>query len=201
LDVAGVTGTNGKTTTTHLLRAVLEADGRRAGVIGTLSGARTTPPAPELQRHLAELAEAGFDAVAMEVSSHALVQHRVDAVRFAVAVFTNLSQDHLDYHRTMEEYFAAKATLFDPDRAAVAVVNADDAWGRRLLESPRLPTRSFSSAEATDLRLDRTGSSFRWEGVPVRLHLAGRANVANALAAAAAARELGVGAAAVAVGL
>ncbi len=211
--VVGVTGTNGKTTTTHLLRAVLEADGRPAAVIGTLSqdapagagraGAApgTTPAAPELQRHLAELAASGFDAVAMEVSSHALVQHRVDGVHFAVVVFTNLSQDHLDYHGSMEEYFAAKASLFDPERAAVAVVNADDRWGRRLLESPRLPTRPFWMDEAVDLRLDRTGSTFRWEGEPVRLRIAGRANVANALAAAAAARELGVPATAVAAGL
>ena len=211
LAVVGVTGTNGKTTTTHLLRAVLEADGRRAAVIGTLSsgaprsdgrsGPGTTPEAPELQRHLGELADAGFDAVAMEVSSHALVQHRVDAVQFAVAVFTNLSQDHLDYHGTMEDYFAAKSALFDPDRAAVAVANADDPWGRRLLEAPRLPTRPFALADAVGLRLDRTGSTFRWEGEPVRLRIPGLANVANALAAAAAARELGVGAAAVAAGL
>ncbi|HTJ76964.1 MAG TPA: UDP-N-acetylmuramoyl-L-alanyl-D-glutamate--2,6-diaminopimelate ligase, partial [Acidimicrobiales bacterium] len=201
LAVVGVTGTNGKTTTTHLLRAVLEADGRRAGVIGTLSGARTTPPSPELQCHLAELADAGFDAVAMEVSSHALVQHRVDAVRFRVAVFTNLSQDHLDYHGTMDDYFAAKATLFDPERADVAVVNADDPWGRRLLAAARLPTRPFSLAEAVDLHLDRQGSSFRWEGEPVRLRIPGPANVANALAAAAAARELGVSPAVVAAGL
>ena len=199
--VVGVTGTNGKTTTTHFLRAVLEADGRRAGVIGTLSGVRTTPAAPELQEHLAELAEEGFDSVAMEGSSHALVQHRVDAVRFAVAVFTNLSQDHLDFHRTMDEYFEAKASLFDPARATRAVVNADDPWGRRLLESARLPTRPFSLSEAVDLQVDRSGSTFRWEGEPVRLRLAGPVNVANALAAAAAARELGVDATAVAKGL
>jgi UDP-N-acetylmuramoyl-L-alanyl-D-glutamate--2,6-diaminopimelate ligase len=205
--VVGVTGTNGKTTTTHFLRAVLEAAGRQAAVIGTLSqaddrsGPGTTPAAPDLQRHLAELAEAGFDAVAMEVSSHALVQRRVDGVHFAVAVFSNLSQDHLDYHGTMDDYFAAKATLFDPERAEVAVVNGDDAWGRRLLETARLPTRPFSMADAVDLQLDRTGSSFRWEGEPVRLHIAGRPNVANALAAAAAARELGVAPGAVAAGL
>ena len=211
MDVVGVTGTNGKTTTTHFLRAVLEADGRRAAVIGTLSGGAsrsggrsgpgTTPAAPELQSHLAELAAEGFDAVAMEVSSHALVQRRVDAIRFAVAVFTNLSQDHLDFHGTMEDYFAAKASLFDPERAEVAVVNGDDPWGRRLLESPRLPTRHFSLADAVGLQLYRSGSSFRWEGEPVRLRLPGTANVANALTAAAAARELGVGTPAVAAGL
>ena len=137
----------------------------------------------------------------MEVSSHALVQHRVDAVRFRVAVFTNLSQDHLDFHGTMEDYFAAKASLFDPERAEVAVVNADDPWGRRLLESARLPTRPFSMADAVGLVVDRSGSSFPWEGEPVRIRLAGTVNVANALAAAAAARELGVAAPAVAKGL
>jgi UDP-N-acetylmuramoyl-L-alanyl-D-glutamate--2,6-diaminopimelate ligase len=199
--VVGVTGTNGKTTTTHFLRAVLEADGRRAAVIGTLSGERTTPAAPELQAHLAELAREGFTAVAMEVSSHALVQHRVDAVRFAAAVFTNLSQDHLDFHGSVQDYFAAKASLFDPDRAAVGVINADDPWGRRLLDSARLPTRPFSMTEAADLHVERSGSTFRWEGEPVRLHLAGTVNVANAVAAAAAARELGVEAPAIAKGL
>ena len=209
--VVGVTGTNGKTTTTFFLRSVLEAAGRRAAVIGTLSGDAsrsggrsgpgTTPAAPDLQAHLAELAGEGFQAVAMEVSSHALVQHRVDGVRFAVAVFTNLSQDHLDFHGTLEDYFAAKASLFLPDRAAVGVINADDPWGRRLLESASLPTRPFGLADAVGLEVDRRGSSFTWQGQPVRLRLAGVVNVANALAAAAAARELGVDAAAVAEGL
>ncbi len=201
MEVIGVTGTNGKTTTTHFLRSVLEADGRRAAVIGTLSGVRTTPASPELQAHLAELAGEGFEAVAMEVSSHALVQHRVDAVSFAVVVFTNLSQDHLDFHGTIDDYFAAKASLFDPGRAAVGVVNADDAWGRRLLESAQLPTRPFWLADAVDLELDRSGSSFRLDGEPVRLRVAGAVNVANALAAAAAARQLGIEAATVAEGL
>jgi UDP-N-acetylmuramoyl-L-alanyl-D-glutamate--2,6-diaminopimelate ligase len=201
LRLIGVTGTNGKTTTTHFLRSVLEADGRRAAVIGTLSGVRTTPAAPDLQAHLAELAGEGFQAVAMEVSSHALVQHRVDGVRFAVAVFTNLSQDHLEFHGTMDDYFAAKASLFVPERSAVGVINADDPWGRRLLESAALPTRPFCLADAVDLEVDRRGSSFTWEGRPVRLRLAGVVNVANALAAAAAARELGLDAAAVADGL
>jgi UDP-N-acetylmuramoyl-L-alanyl-D-glutamate--2,6-diaminopimelate ligase len=229
--VVGVTGTNGKTTTTHFLRAILEAAGRRAAVIGTLSGGvsrsggrsgpasrsggrsgpasrsggrsgpGTTPAAPELQAHLAELAGEGFDSVAMEVSSHAMVQHRVDGVHFTVAVFTNLSQDHLDFHGTIEDYFAAKASLFVPERAAVGVINADDPWGRRLLDAVRLPTRPFSMADAADISYDRLGTSFRWEGEAVRLRLAGSVNVANALAAAAAARELGVAAGAVAAGL
>ena len=201
LTVAGVTGTNGKTTTTLLLRAVLEAGGRQAEVIGTLSGARTTPEADELQARLAAIAGAGGQAVAMEVSSHALAQHRVDATWFAVAVFTNLSQDHLDFHGSMEEYFRAKASLFDPSRAAAAVVNADDPHGLLLLRSAGLPTTPFSMSDAADLEMDATGSTFRWEGEVVRLHLGGNFNVMNALAAAAAGRELGVEPAAVAKGL
>ena len=201
LDVVGITGTNGKTTTAHLLGAVLEAGGRRTGVIGTLSGERTTPEAPDLQLRLAAFRDEGATAVAMEVSSHALALHRADATWFAVAVFTNLSQDHLDFHGSMDDYFEAKATLFDPTRAAVAVVNADDTGGRRLLDRARLPTRPFSLQDAADLQVGPLASTFRWEGQRVRLKLGGRFNVVNALAAAAAARELGVAPADVARGL
>jgi UDP-N-acetylmuramoyl-L-alanyl-D-glutamate--2,6-diaminopimelate ligase len=201
LAVVGVTGTNGKTTTTHLLQAVLEADGRPTAVIGTLSGTRTTPESPELQARLAELAAGGARAVAMEVSSHALAQHRADATWFEVAVFTNLSQDHLDFHGTLDDYFAAKASLFRAGRAGAAVVNADDPWGRRLLEITPLPTTTFSMADATEVEVGVDGTTFGWRGEPVRLRLPGVANVANALAAAAAARVLGVGATAVAKGL
>jgi UDP-N-acetylmuramoyl-L-alanyl-D-glutamate--2,6-diaminopimelate ligase len=201
LEVIGVTGTNGKTTTTHLLQAVLEADGRRTGLIGTLSGARTTPEAPDLQAQLAQLRDEGHRAVAMEVSSHALAQHRADATWFAVAVFTNLSQDHLDYHHTMEAYFQAKARLFEAGRTATAVVNTDDPHGRILLDAAVVPTRGYSMADAVDLDVGPRGSTFRWEGEPVQLRLGGVFNVSNGLAAAAAARELGVGAPAVAAGL
>jgi UDP-N-acetylmuramoyl-L-alanyl-D-glutamate--2,6-diaminopimelate ligase len=201
MSVVGVTGTNGKTTATHLLQAILEADGRHAAVIGTLSGAHTTPESTELQARLAQLAAEGTDAVAMEVSSHALVQHRVDGTWFEVVAFINLSQDHLDYHQTMEQYFAAKASLFDPARARVGVVNVDDAWGRRLLDRARLALRPFSHADAVGLEIGRDGSTFAWDGAPVHLRLSGDFNVVNALAAAASARELGVGAAAVAEGL
>jgi UDP-N-acetylmuramoyl-L-alanyl-D-glutamate--2,6-diaminopimelate ligase len=200
--VVGVTGTNGKTTTTHLLAAALQAAGRPAEVIGTLSGARTTPEAPELQARLAELAAREATA-AVEVSSHALAQHRVDATWFSVAVFTNLSQDHLDFHLSMDDYFATKARLFTAERAAVAVVNTDDLWGRRLLEmvTGSLPTRPFSLADAADLEVGPGGSTFRWAGQPVRLRLGGVFNVTNALAAAFGARELGADAGAVAEGL
>jgi UDP-N-acetylmuramoyl-L-alanyl-D-glutamate--2,6-diaminopimelate ligase len=199
--VIGVTGTNGKTTTTHLLKAVLEADGRPTEVIGTLSGPRTTPEATELQAALAAAADRGVAAVALEVSSHALALHRVDAIWFSVAVFTNLSPEHLDFHDGMDDYFSVKAQLFSPERARVAVVNADDPWGRRLLAAARLPTRTFSLADAAGLELGPDGARFRWDGHPVWLRPGGTFNVANALAAAAAARELDVPSDAVAAGL
>ena len=202
--VVGVTGTNGKTTATHLLQAILEADGRAAAVIGTLSGIHTTPESTDLQARLAGLAAEGTDAVAMEVSSHALVQHRVDATWFEVVAFINLSQDHLDYHHTMEDYFTAKASLFDPARARVGVVNVDDPWGRRLfdrLERTALAVRPFSHADAVGLEVGRDGSTFTWDGAPVRLRLSGDFNVVNALTAAASARELGIAASTVAEGL
>ena len=141
LQTFGITGTNGKTTTAYLLDAGLRALGVRTGLIGTvetrvgdrwLSSARTTPEATDLHAVLAAMVEAGCAAVVMEVSSHALVQHRVDGVLFDVVAFTNLSQDHLDYHGDMEHYFAAKASLFTPQRARHAVVCTDDAWGQRL---------------------------------------------------------------------
>ena len=119
--VVGVTGTNGKTTTCALLASIFEANGWRPGVIGTLTGERTTPEAPALQRELARMRDAGALAVAMEVSSHALDQHRVSGTDFSAGVFTNLSQDHLDYHHTMEAYFTAKAQLFEEGQVGVAV--------------------------------------------------------------------------------
>ncbi|MEO7837440.1 MAG: UDP-N-acetylmuramoyl-L-alanyl-D-glutamate--2,6-diaminopimelate ligase [Acidimicrobiales bacterium] len=203
LRVAGITGTNGKTTTAHLLRAVLEAHGWSAGVMGTIGAERTTPEAPELQAHLAAELTAGRDAVVMEVSSHALAQKRADAVHFAVLGFTNLTQDHLDYHGDMESYFAAKASLFETARAEVGAVNADDHFGQRLLERSQLRLVPYSLADATDLALEprRAQSTFRWHGEPVRLALGGVFNVANALCAATMARELGVPAATAAAGL
>jgi UDP-N-acetylmuramoyl-L-alanyl-D-glutamate--2,6-diaminopimelate ligase len=204
LVVAGVTGTNGKTTTTQLLASTFEAHGWSTATIGTLTGQRTTPEAPALQATLAELREGGVAAVAMEVSSHALDQHRVDAVHFAAAAFTNLTQDHLDYHGNMDDYFAAKARLFDASRADVAVVNADDPWGRALLDTlARQGPRAvpYSLADAGELVIGRQGSTFRWDGQAIALRLGGRFNVANALAAATTARELGVAAAEVADGL
>ncbi len=201
LAVVGVTGTNGKTTTIHLLGAILTAAGLPCGLIGTLTGARTTPEAPELQDRLAELRARGTVAVAMEVSSHALDLHRVDGTRFRVAVFTNLSRDHLDHHRTMAAYFQAKARLFSGELCDRAVVNVDDPHGRLLLDAAEVPTTGFGLADAEDLVLGVDGSHFAWRGVAVHVGLAGRFNVVNALAAATAASELGVTPERVAAGL
>ena len=192
VDVVGVTGTNGKTTTTLMLQSILEAAGRPTGVIGTLSGSRTTPEAPELQARLAELRDEGRVAVAMEVSSHALDQHRVAGTRFRVAVFTNLSPDHLDYHATMEDYFAAKARLFDPALSEQAVVNVDDPRGRLLRDAAAIPTVGYSMSEVSDLALGLRSSSGRWRGHQLRVPLGGSFNVSNALAALTAATLLGV---------
>ncbi|HET7489094.1 MAG TPA: UDP-N-acetylmuramoyl-L-alanyl-D-glutamate--2,6-diaminopimelate ligase [Acidimicrobiales bacterium] len=201
LAVVGVTGTNGKTTVTHLLGSVLRAHGWAAGVIGTLDGPRTTPEAPDLQAALARHLAGGARAVALEVSSDALVQHRVDAVWFEAAAFTNLSPEHLNTHGDMESYFAAKASLFDPARAGTGVVNADDPWGRRLLDSAPMPLVPYSVSDAGDVEVGPGGSSFTWEGHRVRLRLGGRFNVSNAVCAATLARLLGVPPADVAAGL
>ncbi|GAC1314236.1 MAG: UDP-N-acetylmuramoyl-L-alanyl-D-glutamate--2,6-diaminopimelate ligase [Acidimicrobiales bacterium] len=201
LSVVGVTGTNGKTTTTHLLTAILRTGGRRTGLIGTLSGARTTPEAPALQARLAEFLDAGCEAVAMEVSSQALHQHRADAIDFAAAVWTNLSQDHLDYHGDMESYFAAKARLFERTRCRLAVVNGDDAWGRRLLSGLEVPFATYEIADAGPIVTGPEGTRFAWNGHAVTLPLAGAHNVSNALAAATTARALGVGDDVIAAGL
>jgi UDP-N-acetylmuramoyl-L-alanyl-D-glutamate--2,6-diaminopimelate ligase len=201
LQLVGVTGTNGKTTVTYLLQAILGANGWPTGVMGTIDGRLTTPDAPSVQHSLASWRDAGRVAVAMEVSSHALIQGRVDAIRFDVGIFTNLSQDHLDYHHTMDAYFAAKSLLFTPELTKTGVVNADDPWGRRLLDTAAIKLRPFSIAEAVDLDVGAFGSSFRWEGYEVTLKLGGRFNVSNALAAAAAARELGIEPRVVAEGL
>jgi UDP-N-acetylmuramoyl-L-alanyl-D-glutamate--2,6-diaminopimelate ligase len=190
--VIGVTGTNGKTTTTHLLRSIFEAAGQDAAVIGTLTGARTTPEAPELQSQLASLRDAGVTVVAMEVSSHALALHRVDGTSFAVGVFTNLSRDHLDFHGSMAEYFAAKASLFAPERTAAAVVNVDDEWGRRLVDTLTIPWQPYALELVDDVVIDATSSYCRWDGVELHVPLGGRFNLSNALGAAVAARSAGV---------
>ena len=199
---AAVTGTNGKTTTAHLLRCVLESHGTPTGLVGTLTGARTTPEAPDLQATLAGFRDGGRRAVVMEVSSHALSQHRVDGIRFDVAAFTNLSHEHLDYHATMESYFSAKARLFVPERCRAAVVDVDGPWGRRLRDQIRgVPVLEVRRSEADGLRLGIDGCRFHWRGHQVAMRLTGAFNVDNALVAAAAATVLGVPEGAVAEGL
>ncbi|MFN7151683.1 MAG: UDP-N-acetylmuramoyl-L-alanyl-D-glutamate--2,6-diaminopimelate ligase, partial [Microthrixaceae bacterium] len=201
LDVVGVTGTNGKTTVVSMIEAILTADGRSARSIGTLTGARTTPEAPDLQRQLAELVADGVSAVAMEVSSHALAMHRVDGIEFAVAVFTNLGTDHLDFHGTPEAYFSAKALLFEAVRSRRAVLNVDDIRGRLLRDAAEIPVVSVSLDDVGELRTDAAGTTFDWRGVQVHLPMVGRHNVSNALLAAEACTALGVDVETVVAGL
>jgi len=202
LAMIGVTGTNGKTTVTHLVLSILAAAGMPAGVIGTLTGERTTPESPDLQAALAGFRQDGRKAVAMEVSSHALTQHRVDGIVFDVVAFTNLSHDHLDHHHSMEEYFAAKASLFVPERTRLAVVNLDDPWGARLAgQLAGVPVAEVRRSDASDLVLTVGSSSFRWRGHPVTMPLSGVFNVDNALMAAAIATGLGIEEPAIVAGL
>ena len=189
MTVVGITGTNGKTTTAHLISSVMRTAGRETGIIGTLWGGGpgappTTPDAPALQQRFADLKRNGADAVVMEVSSHALHQHRVDGTRFTCSVFTGLTQDHLDYHSTMEEYFEAKAFLFRPELSERGVVNADDPYGRRLLDSGAIPLTPYSMSDGGDVTVGATSSEFDWRGERVRLPLGGDFNVSNAIAAA-----------------
>jgi UDP-N-acetylmuramoyl-L-alanyl-D-glutamate--2,6-diaminopimelate ligase len=188
----GVTGTNGKTTTTFILKSILEAAGIPTGVIGTLDGARTTPESPELQKALATYKEAGYKACVMEVTSHALAQNRVYGMHFDVAIFTNLSQDHLDYHGSMEDYFQAKAKLFSENLSKAGVVNADDRYGRQLIESAGIETVSYSITDAKELEIGPAITTFIFDGYRVRLALGGAFNVENALAAATTAKVIGI---------
>ena len=216
----GVTGTQGKTTTTRLLVGGLEASGVTAGVIGTVGTriagqdvktALTTPEAPDLHGLFALMREQRVEVCAMEVSSHALVMGRVDGVVFDVAVFLNLGRDHLDFHADLEDYYQAKASLFTPERARLALICVDDDHGRRLATETSLPVQTFSARgaaadwTATDLALGPAGSDFTLHGpgveLRVRVPLPGDFNVSNALAALAAAGEAGLDVPAIARGL
>lgn len=215
LDIVGVTGTNGKTTTTHLLAGILAAAHRPCGIIGTIGAsfgertwelAHTTPFAHELQALLARMRDAGAQAVAMEVSSHALALDRVAAIPFRVGVFTNLTRDHLDHHLSMDAYAQAKRSLFVQTQAAVLCV--DDEYGRRWVGELRgtMPVLGYAIEREADLvarelDLSDIGSSFSLDGRRFDIHLPGRFNVGNALAAIGAARLLGIDDAISAVGI
>lgn len=218
LAVVGITGTNGKTTTTYLLDSVLRRAGRRTGVIGTvetrirderLSSARTTPESADLQELFARMVTEGVDAVSMEVSSHAIDLHRVDSVRFAVAAFTNLTQDHLDYHHTLEEYWSVKRRLFTDLDVGERVIDVDDPYGEQLARSlPGACTvgRSPSArVRAQNERPAADGTVFdlvtERGTVAVELPLPGAYNVSNALVAAGCALALGIDLDTVAAGL
>jgi UDP-N-acetylmuramoyl-L-alanyl-D-glutamate--2,6-diaminopimelate ligase len=219
LRLLGVTGTQGKTTTTRLAEAALTASGTKAAVVGTVGtriagedvpSALTTPEAPALHGLFAVMREQGVAACAMEVSSHALVMGRVDGVVFDVAAFTNLGRDHLDFHSDMDDYFEAKAQLFTPERARLGLVNVDDPYGRRLLERAAIPMRSFARQNeadwtATDVTATGTGSDFTLRGpdgdLRVHVPLPGDFNVSNAVCAVAGLVELGFDPEAVADGL
>jgi UDP-N-acetylmuramoyl-L-alanyl-D-glutamate--2,6-diaminopimelate ligase len=216
LALIGVTGTNGKTTTTYLLESILRAAGRQPGVIGTveyryagrrLPAPHTTPQSLDLQRLLRQMREAGCDSCAMEVSSHALSQERVAGCRFDVGIFTNLTPEHLDYHRNMEGYFAAKAILFERILAeggkanAAAAINADDPYGRELARRSEVPAVLYGLEGGTAV----TGAGLRADAAGIRMRVAtpagsfdcrsplcGRFNAHNILGAVAAAVQLGV---------
>ncbi|MFI9505578.1 UDP-N-acetylmuramoyl-L-alanyl-D-glutamate--2,6-diaminopimelate ligase [Nocardia sp. NPDC052566] len=213
LRIVGITGTSGKTTTAYLVEAGLAAAGLSTALIGTIEtriggrrvpSALTTPEAPQLHAMFALMVEQGVDAVVMEVSSHALALGRVDGVRFAVGAFTNLSQDHLDFHSDFEDYFAAKRRLFDagsPIAARTAVICVDDEWGQRLAEALDGPitvsTNDFADwSLAGEVRTHGAEQEFHATGphgnVVVRLRLPGRYNVANGLLAVAVCAAAGV---------
>jgi UDP-N-acetylmuramoyl-L-alanyl-D-glutamate--2,6-diaminopimelate ligase len=201
LMVVGVTGTNGKTTTAHMLGAILQQSGRRTTVLGTLSGERTTPEAPVLQRRLADEQSKGTAAVVMEVSSHALALQRVAGTRFAAAVFTNLGHDHLDFHRTQDAYFAAKASLFSSEYTERGVINRDDKFGRAIEQQSKVLVTTYGKNDIADVHVDASGSVFSWRGARIRCTVGGDFNVLNALAAATTAAELGVSVGDIAGGL
>jgi UDP-N-acetylmuramoyl-L-alanyl-D-glutamate--2,6-diaminopimelate ligase len=211
LDVIGVTGTNGKGTTAYLVEAMLAGAGLSCGIVGTVGARigtdtvaldRTTPEAVDLQRLLRQMADAGLTHAVVEVASHALALKRVEGTRFAAAVFTNLTQDHLDFHHSFEEYRASKRRLFEMvEPTGVTVVNADDPHGAMMAAASRAPVVRYgierpADLSASGLRLHLAGSEYRLQmagrSVPIVTPLHGRFNVYNALAAAAVAGHYGV---------
>ena len=211
LTIVGVTGTNGKTTTSTLVRSILEHNGKPCGLIGTIEyrigdkvypATHTTPESLELQQMFSAMVAAGCSAVSMEVSSHALDQNRVDDIPFTVAIFTNLTQDHLDYHGTMERYFLAKKKLFDMlDPSATAIVNIDDPYGERIVGNCRAKIIRFSFKQESDLtarllefNLKGTSIEIRYSGSSfvIRTPLVGKFNAYNVVAAVSAGIALGL---------
>lgn len=220
LRLIGVTGTNGKTSTTYILKAMLEANGEPAGLVGTieyrlgnetLTATHTTPESVELNRLLRTMVERGCKAAAMEVSSHALALHRVHGVHFSAGVFTNLTQDHLDFHGTMENYFRAKKMLFDDLRnSAIAVTNADDPYGKQIVSNTKARVITYgvqTSADvvASDIEISLTGTrltiTHRQHTQVIQSPLIGRFNVQNILAAYTAGIGLGLPQEAIARGI
>jgi len=214
MKIVGVTGTNGKTTTTFLIENICRYAGIKTGLIGTVElhigeekepVVRTTPESLDLQKTLRRMADHGVQVVAMEVSSHALALKRVNGVEFNFVVFTNLTQDHLDFHITIEDYFAAKKGLFLIDQFGserVAIVNCDDEFGLKIIEETKLPVRTFGIEREADVRAKNVevlpgGNRFLLEVGDLKSHiktqLVGRFNVYNCLAAAACSVEMGIG--------
>lgn len=212
LTLVGVTGTNGKTSVTHILQSIFSQFGFKVGVIGTvgtylagqhLSGVRTTPESTDLYAILALMAEQEITHVFMEVSSHALAQDRVQGLKFAKAIFTNLSQDHLDFHGTMENYFAAKAKLFTPDFANSAIICTEDSWGQKLALETKISNTTVGIQSTqnpdwliSDLRLTVTQTNFilrhEHQDFACSLPMIGAFNATNAAVAVVAASELGL---------
>lgn len=190
--VVGITGTNGKTTTAHLLGSIFRQQGLNTEVFGTLSGERTTPESCDLQRNLWHAANAGVRAVVMEVTSHALVLQRIVGTQFDAVVFLNLSPDHLDFHKTLERYFAAKASLFDKQFASLGFINRDDVHGQLLLDAVEIDTGSFGLDDIENLEVTASSHSYVWQKKTVHVPVGGKFNVSNSLAAATVAAGLGV---------
>ncbi len=209
LNLVGITGTNGKTTTSFLLDAALSEAGTRTGIIGTIEfrsaskrypSTFTTPEAPDLQAMLADMVENNVETVAMEVSSHGLDQRRVDAAHFRVGIFTNLTPEHLDYHGTMEQYYFAKAQLFEPSRCDFGIIAVDNPWGVRLASQLRIDHVTYGTNPDADyvvenVKVSHQGTSFtlrhRGRAIALSTQIVGSFNALNATAAYAAAIELG----------
>ncbi|MBT95335.1 MAG: UDP-N-acetylmuramoyl-L-alanyl-D-glutamate--2,6-diaminopimelate ligase [Acidimicrobiaceae bacterium] len=188
----GVTGTNGKTTTISMLSEIAKAAGESPATIGTLTGQLTTPEAPEVQRQIRSFVQEGASFLAMEVSSHALNQNRISMMSYDATIFTNLTLDHLDYHGDMENYYRAKSKLFTADHSKLAVVNADNSFGQRLLNEISIPKLSFSLADIEVINQTLSKTTFKWGRQLIELNLPGKFNLENALGAAVASEALGI---------